>query len=65
MPSLICDCGGNTNSACSNHFVKEDGEKTKCYAKIEDGKWSKGCDYDNSGFFDRHFADKLIKENMA
>ena len=61
MPTPICKtCGSQTNSACSN-FHKHRGKRvTKCYAAFKDGKWIKGCGFDNASDFNKAFAMSLI-----
>jgi hypothetical protein len=64
MPSADCEnCGRLTNSATSDYWLpdnKEIGEVTKCYAAFVDGKWIKGCCYDQADPQKRSIMDKLI-----
>lgn len=62
MPVMTCSCGYKTNSACSNYWLEKDKSKMKCYARIVDGEWQKGCGYDEGTNFDRQFADDLINK---
>jgi hypothetical protein len=47
MSALICsECGGITNSAVCNYRII-DNHVFKCYAQVVNGKWVKGCGYDD------------------
>ena len=67
MPIATCKCGYQTNSATSNYWLLYGiGDKaemvgpTKCWARIIDGKWEKGCAFDEADEFDKKFALTLI-----
>jgi hypothetical protein len=55
-------CGETTNSATSNLNYRAnppvwyDG----CYARHVNGKWERGCIYDDAGPFEKAFADSVI-----
>ena len=63
MSIIDCpNCGNKTNTAvCTELWDKE---KARCVAKIEDGKFVKGCGYDVASEFDRNFANKQIKRTQ-
>lgn len=60
MPIVNClKCGHKTNSAlCRNWW---DPKKATCILKWVDGKWEKGCGYNDAGLHDRSYADSLLK----
>ena len=65
MPAIECiKCGGLTNTAVSNWLhpkSREDGKAHECYAKVVNGKWVKGCGYDNcDDLYTKPSIDKLI-----
>jgi len=64
MPTIECSkCGGITNTAVSNWIhpeIREDRKAYECYAKILDGKWVKGCSYDNCNPYLKPSVDNLI-----
>lgn len=56
-------CGGLTNTAVSNWIhpqIREDKKAYECYAKAVNGKWVKGCSYDNCNPYNKSYIDKLI-----
>jgi hypothetical protein len=64
MPAIRCSkCGGFTNTAVSNWLepkIREDKKAYECYAKVVNGKWIKGCAYDNCDPYTKSSVDKLI-----
>jgi len=62
MPAIPCKgCGRTTNTAVSDHLsgtINE--EAAECYAAFVDGKWVKGCGYDNALDFQKSYATKII-----
>ena len=65
MPSIICaKCNSETNTACSNHLfpIRPDGKANECYAKLENGKWIKGCSYDEAHDCIKKVILNMIKE---
>lgn len=71
MPGATCtNCGKLTNSATSNYWLrteadgktpKEGGVATECYAAFVDGKWVKGCKYDNARSWRKKMLEKLLE----
>ena len=63
------NCGRTTNSATSNYFsnTEMDGKTkkeicivTRCYAAFVNGKWVKGCAYDDIDPMRKSMVDHLI-----
>lgn len=63
MPVLICNnCGGTTNTVVSEFdFRNIEQGASRCYAKYEDGKWVKGCAYEDSHKLYVNMAKMLIE----
>jgi len=64
MPTIECaKCGGLTNTAVANWIhpeIREDRKAHECYTKMVDGKWVKGCGYENCDSYTKPYIDKLI-----
>ncbi len=72
MPALTCEnCGSITNTTVSEFdfgkfsfdIPELENKAIKCYGKWKDGKWSKGCAYDDADNFCKSFVNSLIKDN--
>lgn len=59
---MLCQtCHHETNSYVSNYAFNNNKDiATKCYARFIDGKWEKGCAYNEADDRKRKFVDKLI-----
>ena len=66
MPIKICrNCGAKTNTAVCDWIDSKDDKADKCYAKFEDGKWVKGCGYDDCDpTYTKPIIDKIINNNI-
>ena len=69
MPAVKCRCGAVTNSVLSEYWTRENqsvDEAEGCYAKWVNGKYEKGCLYDQTpkNRFMRKMADRMIKEEQ-
>ena len=68
MPAVRCDnCGGLTNSTLSEYWDQahtQDGKALKCYAKLVNGKWVRGCAYYECDGFQKKFADNVINSSL-
>ncbi len=69
MPVLTCQgCGRFTNTAVAEWFRGDpirsapEGEAFACFAARENGKWVRGCGYDNAHEINQRSARKLIGE---
>lgn len=65
MPIVTCKkCGRQTNTAVSTGMDRynKSGQADTCYAAFVDGKWEKGCDYDNADYL-QTTVDKMIRRN--
>ena len=51
-------CGRKTNTVFADHVRAPDGEADACYLAIEDGRWAKGCAYEQAPKFERDMADR-------
>jgi len=67
MPVATCKCGRLTNSATSDFWEQyrlgislDEVRPTRCYARRENGKWIKGCAFDEASEFDQKFALDII-----
>ncbi len=60
MSSIVCTtCGRTSNTAVANYWP--DLVVTKCYAAFEDGKWVRGCAYDEVRDYKKQMIDKLLE----
>lgn len=60
MSNKTClGCGGMTNTAVCDYLHHSDWQPRKCYARFEDGRWVKGCGYDEANQMDKQFVDHL------
>jgi hypothetical protein len=41
----------------------ENGIAEKCFARFVNGKWERGCAYDQADEFTKHFVNGLVDEN--
>ena len=74
MPVAKCiNCGRTTNSATSNYWsdTEIDGKTTKemfvatqCYAAFVNGKWIKGCVYNDIGQMKKKMLAKLLRNGI-
>lgn len=65
MPIIICaKCGRATNTAVSDHINRKpyDGKADRCFVAHEDGRWVKGCSYDDANEYEKHYADKVLND---
>lgn len=61
MSEMRCGkCGGLTNSSVCDWNTKDG--VIECYAKFENGKWIRGCGYDNCDPWTKPSINKLIKD---
>lgn len=68
MPIVKCKkCGRQTNTAISTGRDRydKDGQADTCYAAFVDGKWEKGCDYDNAGYLKVTVDDMIRRKEGA
>lgn len=55
-----------TNSAVSNWWTTADlNGATKCYLAVEDGKWVKGCAYDEVDLYTKSIIDEMLGKPIA
>lgn len=66
MSVLTCSrCGATTNTVCSEWLGAPEGMAHKCYARFDsEGRWERGCSYNEGGPFDKHCADELCKNEL-
>lgn len=66
MSVLTCSrCGAKTNTICSERWDEPEGMAHKCYARYNsEGKWERGCAYNEGGPFDKYRADALCKNEI-
>ena len=65
MPELKCEkCGGETNTAaCEYEWKNHKIVAVKCYARVENNKWVKGCsEPEQNDMYARNFINSLIVE---
>lgn len=67
MPILQCECGSTTNTCVSRWIVdgKPRAVAQGCFARIEDGKWSKGCAYAQVPTDRKPDVDQLIEAKVG
>lgn len=67
MPAIKCaNCGQLTNSTLSEFWdhASRNGMASKCYARLVNGRWVKGCAYSECNGFQRDFVDNVIKASL-
>jgi predicted metal-binding protein len=63
MPTIKCaKCGGDTNTAIADHIHNKNGEADACYAKWENGRWVKGCSYNEADDFIKKYVDVMVHD---
>ena len=53
-------CGHVTNTTLCNYWDAPGQGATECYARKVNGRWERGCGYDQATVFEKGFADEII-----
>ncbi len=61
-------CGGLTNTVVCDYLKHDDWQPRKCFARFEDGRWVKGCGYDEADEYMsdmRKYVDMLVEATAS
>ena len=63
MSALTClRCGGLTNTAVADALDAPEGKADRCFVRWVDGVPERGCAYDEADVYERHFAEKVLRD---